>query len=42
MRVLEMVRKGRGCNEDIQSALLKLQHSSAQYSHCLYKNMGGL
>jgi len=41
MRVLEMVRKGKGCNEDIQSALLKLQHSSAQYSHCLYSNMGG-
>jgi len=42
MRVLETVRKGKGCNEDIQSALLKLQHSSYQYSQCIYKNMGGL
>ena len=42
MRMLEMVRKGRGSDEDIQSALLKLQHSSSRYSQCLYKNMGGL
>ena len=42
MRVLETVRKGKGCNEDIQSALLKLQHSSSRYSQCLYKNMGGM
>jgi len=39
MHVLETVRKGKGCNEDIQSALLRLQHSSARYSQCLYKNM---
>jgi hypothetical protein len=42
MRVLEMVRKGKGCNEDIQSALLRLQHSSSTYSRCLYEKMGGL
>jgi len=42
MRVLDMVRKGKGCDEDIQSALLKLQHSSSRYSQCLYKNMEGL
>ena len=41
MRVLEMVRKGKGCNEDIQSALLRLQHSSSKYSRCLYEKMGG-
>ena len=39
MRVLETVRKGAGCDEDIQSALLKLQCSSTKYSRCLYKNM---
>jgi len=42
MRVLEMARKGRGCQEDIQTALLRLQHSSALYSRCLYRNMEGL
>jgi len=42
MGVLDMVRKGKGCNEDIQSALLRLQNSSSRYSQCLYKNMGGL
>ena len=42
IRLLEMVRKGRGCSEDIQSALLRLQHSSSSYSHSLYKNMEGL
>jgi len=41
IRMLEAVRKGRGYNEDIQSALLRLQHSSSCYSHSLYKNMGG-
>jgi hypothetical protein len=35
MQVLEIVRKGVGCSEDIQSALLRLQHSSAWYSRCL-------
>lgn len=39
MHVVEMVRKGKGCSEDIQTALMKLQHSSSQYSQCLYKNM---
>ena len=42
MRLLEAVRLGRGKNEDIQSALLRLQHSSSRYSHSLFKNMGGL
>jgi hypothetical protein len=42
MRMLEAVRLGRGKSEDIQSALLRLQHSSSCYSHSLYKNMGGL
>jgi hypothetical protein len=37
MQVLETVRKGVGCSEDIQSALLRLQHSSAWYSRCLQK-----
>ena len=41
IRLLELVRKGRGCGEDIQSALLRLQHSSFSYSHSLYVNMGG-
>jgi hypothetical protein len=41
IRLLEVVRKGRGCSEDIQAALLRLQHSSANYSHILYRNMGG-
>lgn len=39
MRVLETVRKGTGCDEDIQSALLRLQYSSTRYSQCLYRNM---
>jgi len=42
IRLLELVRKGRGCDEDMQSALLRLQHSSSKYSHCLYGKMGGL
>jgi hypothetical protein len=40
MRALDMVRKGKGCDEDIQSALLRLQHSSSRYSQCLFTNMG--
>lgn len=39
MYVLETVRKGAGCDDDIQSALLRLQGSSARYSQCLYWNM---
>lgn len=39
MRVLETVRKGAGCDDDVQSALLRLQGSSARYSQCLYWNM---
>ena len=39
MHVIETVRRGKGCNEDIQSALMKLQHSSARYSQSLYKNL---
>jgi hypothetical protein len=42
IRLLEAVRKGRGCNEDIQSALLRLQQSSSGYSQNLYRKMGGL
>jgi hypothetical protein len=42
MQMLEAVRFGRGKSEDIQSALLRLQHSSSRYSHSLYKNLGGL
>jgi hypothetical protein len=42
IRMLEAVRLGRGKSEDIQSALLRLQHSSSRYGHSLYKNMGGL
>lgn len=41
MSVLELVRKGNGCNEDIQSALLRLQNSSVKYSQSLYLNMEG-
>ena len=41
MSVLEVVRKGNGCNEDIQSALLRLQNSSVKYSQSLYLNMEG-
>lgn len=39
MHMLETVRKGAGCDDDIQSALLRLQGSSARYSQCLYRNM---
>ena len=42
MRVLDMVRRGKGCDEDIQSALLKLQHSSSVYSRCLFSHMEGI
>lgn len=42
MHVLEMVRKGKGYNEDIQSALLNLQHSSSRYSKYLYEHMRGI
>lgn len=42
MGVLETVRKGVGLDEEIKSALLKLQSSSARYSHCLYRNMEGI
>ena len=40
LQTLEAVRRGIGYSEDIQSALLRLQHSGSQYSRCLYKNYG--
>ena len=38
LQALEAVRRGIGLPEDIQSALLRLQHSGSEYSRCLYKN----
>jgi hypothetical protein len=41
IQVLETVRKGVGCSEDIQSALLRVQHSSSWYSRCLQREWEG-
>jgi hypothetical protein len=35
MRMVESVRKGIGCEEDITSAMLRLQHSCSHYGDCL-------
>ena len=39
MEALDSVRKGIGCNEDIQAALLRLQYSSTWYSRCLQNEL---
>jgi len=41
MEAINNVRRGIGYSEDIQSALLRLQHSSTWYSRCLQKDLGG-
>lgn len=40
-QVIELVRKGKGYDEDIQSALLKLQHSSYRYGQYIFAQMEG-
>lgn len=45
MRMIECIRRGLGYEEDISSALLRLQHSSNHYGKCLfekYSRKGGL
>jgi hypothetical protein len=37
IRMIELVRKGLGHEEDISSALLRLQHSSDHYGKCLWE-----
>ena len=37
IRMIELVRKGLGYQEDIVSALLRLQHSADHYSKCLWE-----
>jgi hypothetical protein len=37
IRMIELVRKGMGHQEDIVSALLRLQHSTDHYSKCLWE-----
>jgi len=39
LEALDSVRKGIGCNEDIQAALLRLQYSSTWYSRCLQNEL---
>jgi hypothetical protein len=39
IEAIDSVRKGIGFNEDIQSALLRLQHSSTWYRECLKKEL---
>ena len=41
MRMIEQVRRGNGSQEDIMSALLKLQNSSASYRKILEREQGG-
>lgn len=39
IEAIDKVRRGIGYNEDIQSALLRLQHSSTWYSKCLQTDL---
>jgi hypothetical protein len=39
MRMVELVRKGLGYDEDIGAALLRLQHSAYNYSACIKEKM---
>jgi hypothetical protein len=39
--MIEQVRRGNGSQEDIMSALLKLQNSSASYRKILEREQGG-
>lgn len=41
MKMIELVRKGIGCEENIQQALLKLQKSSFHYANCLREKYEG-
>lgn len=41
MEMIEQVRRGNGAQEDIMSALLRLQNSSAVYSKVLERDLGG-
>jgi len=38
MQMVELVRKGIGCTEDIGAVLLKLQHSGNHYAKCLWED----
>lgn len=39
LEMLETVRRGIGLQEDIQSAILRLQHSGARYARCLQNEL---
>lgn len=41
MEMIEQVRRGNGEQEDIRSALLRLQNSSAAYRKILEREQGG-
>ena len=41
MRMIEQVRRGNGSQEDIMSALLRLQNSSSAYRKVLERDPGG-
>lgn len=38
MHIVEAVRRGIGCDEDLRKAILRLQHSSAYYRECLWNS----
>lgn len=39
MHMVEAVRQGVGCQENIRQAMLRLQHSCSHYRKCLWKDM---
>ena len=39
MHMVEAVRQGVGCQENIRQAMLRLQHSCSHYRNCLWKDM---
>jgi hypothetical protein len=41
MEMIEQVRRGNGAQEDIMSALLRLQNSSGAYRKVLERDLGG-
>jgi hypothetical protein len=41
MEMIEQVRRGKGAQEDIMSALLRLQNSSGAYRKVLERDLGG-
>lgn len=38
MHIVEAVRRGIGCDEDLRKAILRLQHSSVHYRECLWNS----